>query len=119
MEEAKSIDEVRAERALQREAKKVADDAEELGRDVQRGAARVLNAVSKGAKKVSREVQPSAAGTAKDVARSARRAARNPAAAAEEANFEIMTFVREKPWTTLALAAAGGALIATLLRLRR
>jgi ElaB/YqjD/DUF883 family membrane-anchored ribosome-binding protein len=87
--------------------KALADDAESLARDVQRGASRVLDATAKGARRASREVKPSVRGTVKDALRS-----RDP----ENALGEL---IREYPWTSLAVVAVGSALLVrTLFRLR-
>jgi len=87
--------------------KALADDAETLARDVQRGASRVLDATAKGARRASREIKPGVRGNVKDALRS-----RHP----ENALAEL---VREYPWTSLAVVAVGSALLVrALFRLR-
>lgn len=87
--------------------KTAADDAGTFARDVQRGASRVLDAAGKGAKRLSREVKPSARGTLKDAVRSG------------DPENAVAELVREYPWTSLAIVALGGALLArALFRLR-
>ena len=81
--------------------KRVADDAETFAHDVQRGAARVLNAAGNGAKKLSRQVKPSARGTLKDQ---------------ENA---VAQWVRTYPWTALSAVAAAGVVLGYALVRRR
>jgi hypothetical protein len=87
--------------------KTVAEDAETLARDVQRGASRVLDATAKGARRASREIKPTLRGNVKDALHS-----RHP----ENALAEL---IREYPWTSLAVVAVGSALLVrTLFRSR-
>ena len=86
--------------------KALADDAETLARDVQRGASRVLDATAKGARRASREIKPSVRGSVKDALRS-----RDPENA-------LAGLIRDYPWTSLAVVAVGSALLAKVL-LRR
>ncbi len=87
--------------------KTTAADAETLARDVQRGASRVLDAAGKGAKRLSREVKPSVRSTVKDAVRRG------------DPENAVAELVREYPWTSLAIVALGGALLArALFRLR-
>jgi ElaB/YqjD/DUF883 family membrane-anchored ribosome-binding protein len=82
-------------------ADELAAGAREFERDVQRGTARVLKATSKGAKKLSKAVQPDVSDVAAD------------------ANLTIMSLIRENPWTAIAVATLGGALLAALLHRAR
>lgn len=87
--------------------KALADGAEAVARDVQRGASRVLDATAKGARRASREIKPTVRGNVKDALRR-----RHP----ENALAEL---VREYPWTSLAVVAVGSALLVrSLFRLR-
>lgn len=87
--------------------KTLADDAETLARDVQRGASRVLDAAGKGAKRVSREIKPGLRGNVKDALRKA------------DPEDSLAGLVRDYPWTSLAVVAIGSALLVrALFRLR-
>ncbi len=87
--------------------KVLSDDPETFAHDVQRGAARVLDAAGKGAKRVSREIKPGVRGRVKDALTSA------------DPETALAGIIRDYPWTSLAVVAVGSALLArTLFRLR-
>ncbi len=101
-------------------AAEVAATAHVAARDVRKGAAKVLDAASDVAAELRDEVNPglgsrvsSAARSAADMARVTTERAVDVADTIQDATED---FVRERPWTSLAMAALGGALIATVVQ---